>query len=217
MGKHGSTAARTSGDSDDSKGRRKKQGSAERTSGDSDDSKGRRKKQGPTAGDAVPVVTRLLRTLAVDAGRVIDELEERDERGLGNTTKSVFAKTRPLLAALIQADVAKSDADVLFESLDHIGSGAFEYRELGALALASLARRGDTTAREAKGGKGSKATPGKLGFQGVEDDGSAQSKFKGLSSGARAALRRKLAEERTSGEAEAVSYTHLTLPTICSV
>ena len=47
------------------------------------------------------------------------------------------------------------------------------------------------------------ARPGKLGFGGVEDDGAAQSKYKGLSSGARAALRKKL-DERSSGEADPV-------------
>ena len=34
--------------------------------------------------------------------------------------------------------------------------------------------------------------PGKLGFQGVEDDGAAQSKMKGLSSGARNSMRKKM-------------------------
>ena len=52
------------------------------------------------------------------------------------------------------------------------------------------------------GKKGDKAKPGKLGFAGVEDDGAAQSKFKGLSSGARASLRKRLEAERTSGEQE---------------
>ena len=50
-------------------------------------------------------------------------------------------------------------------------------------------------------GKKKQHRPGKLGFDGVEDDGAAQSKFKGLSSGAKAALRKKM-EERTSGETE---------------
>ena len=53
--------------------------------------------------------------------------------------------------------------------------------------------------------------PGKLGFDGVDDDGAAQSKFKGLSSGARASLRKKM-EERTSGEVEPI-FTPPSVPT----
>ena len=44
-----------------------------------------------------------------------------------------------------------------------------------------------------------------MGFDGVEDDGAAQSKFRGLSSGARASLRKKLME-RTSGEVESAAF-----------
>lgn len=59
------------------------------------------------------------------------------------------------------------------------------------------------TPRGKKAQSNAKYRPGKLGFDGVEDDGAAQSKYKGLSSGAKASLRRK-AEERISGEAEPI-------------
>ena len=156
---------------------------------------------GEASGTDLPVLSLLGHSLARDATRLVDELTERDERGMGAVTKPIFAKTRPLLAALIQRDVSKSDVDALFEALDVSGSGAVQYREIAAFA----AQRWGASGPASKGGKSSKgkAAPGKLGFEGVEDDGAAQSKFKGLSSGAKAALRRKLQEERTSGEAEA--------------
>ena len=63
-------------------------------------------------------------------------------------------------------------------------------------------QRGSGVSRTPKGKQ--KSRPGKLGFEGVDDDGSAQSRYKGLSSGARAALRKKreMKAERTSGEVE---------------
>ena len=62
---------------------------------------------------------------------------------------------------------------------------------------------------------GAKPRPGKPGYEGTDDDGSAQSKFKGLSSGARASLRKKM-EERNSGEGEAPELHPLPPPAPCS-
>ena len=79
------------------------------------------------------LVDELRQALAANSTRVIDLFREWDEDGDGQVSKKEFRK----VLAMLGLQVAKADAEVLFDQLDPDGSGEINYKEFN-----SLLRRG---------------------------------------------------------------------------